>query len=566
MNFLNKMLLRLVLAPRFLYEKIGADPRQLRLILTAKLTMDDRRPNTYHATRRKTNKAISASTLGTMLFSFVFGFFFLYAFMIGDDRTTQLTLYFSLYIFMLSTTLISDFTSVLIDVRDNYIILPKPVNDKTFVLSRLLHIFIHLLKIVLPMSLPVMIYIFIKTGGWDTLVLGFTILLCTVFTIFLINAIYLIVLKTSTPARFQVIISYVQISIAIFMYAGYQLVPRLSRKIALSGYTIGNKAWAWLLPSYWFASGWQFFHTLNIQYLPGALLTVTIPLLTLWIVVKYFAPSFNQKLSQITGSGEDPVKRKSSDSTFSFWTSLKQQLATWCTESSEERIGFLLTWNITSRSKDFKLKVYPSIGYLFVYAILMFLNHTVTLEELHLQTGSSKLIILSVTYVSTFIISLALEQIQYSEKFKASWIYYTTPVTRPGLILTGSLKAAIIKFGGPAAIIVLITGTALVGVQVIPNLVLGFCNVLLSSLIIGVLTVTVLPFSILQRNKQKAGAVIRGFVSMLIPFFLGLTQYFIYGSVWGVLLCLCLSVTASWLLLDHIKNKSWKQLTAPYVE
>lgn len=559
------MLLRLVLSPSFLYKKLGADPRHLRLILTAKLIMDDRRPNMYHTTRRKTEKAVSGSTLGTMFFSLLFGLFFLYGFMISDDRVTQLTIYFSMYIVMLSTTLISDFTSVLIDVRDNYIILPKPVTDKTFVLCRLLHIFIHLLKLILPMSLPVVIYMFIKQGTGASLVLCFILLLCTIFTIFLINAVYLIILKVSTPAKFQAIISYVQIFIAVFMYAGYQLVPRLANKIAFTGYTIDGKPWAWLLPSYWFAAGWQFFYSFNARYAAGGLLALIIPPLTLWIVVKYFAPSFNQKLSQISGSGEELVKMKTR-SRPSFWSLLKQKLAVLSTVKGEERMGFMLTWSLTSRSKDFKLKVYSSFGYLLVYVVMMFLNSRTTLEELRIQTNGSKVVIISVAYICTFIVAMALEQIQYSDKFKASWIYYTTPVKKPGLILSGSLKATVIKFVAPACIVILIAGVAVVGVQVIPNLLLGFCNVVLSCLILAILTIRALPFSTVQNNRKKAGAVIRGLMSMLIPFFLGMLQFVIFYSFWGVLLYGCLSVTASWLLLDHVKNKSWQQLAAAYNE
>lgn len=563
MNFFNKMLLNLVLAPAFLYKKIGADPRHLRLILTAKLTMDDRRPNTYHYTRKKSDKAISASTIGTMFFSFMFGLFFLYSFMISEDKITQLTIYFSLYIFMLATTLISDFTSVLIDVRDNYIILPKPVTDKTFVLSRLLHIFIHLMKLVLPMSLPAMVYVFIETGGWASLILCFITLLCTVLTIFLINAIYLIILKVSTPAKFQAMISYVQIFIAVFMYAGYQLIPRFANKIVLSGYSFSNKPWAWLLPPYWFASGWQFFYTLNIRYAPGALLSVIIPPFTLWMVIKYFAPSFNQKLSQITGSSENPGKQKSG-SAFSFWLFIKQKLALLCTERGEERMGFLLTWNMTSRSRDFKLKVYPSIGYLLVYAVLLFMNNKIMVEELQRQTTSSKVTIISIIYISTFIVSLALDQLKYSDKFKASWIYYTSPIKKPGLILTGAFKATIIKFVVPAGLIIMTAGITVIGIKIIPNILLGLSNVLLSCLIIAALTVTILPFSTAQNNTQKTGAILRGLVSMIIPFFLGFLQFIIYGSVWGVLLSCCLSLIASWLLTDYLKNKNWKQLAVSY--
>src|SRR4051812_4577542 len=143
MNLFNKIFLKLALLPSRVYGKLGADVAQLRSIVTIKLVMDDRRPNTLQQTRRQSDKPVSMATLGTMFISLLMGLLLLISFAVGEDMVTRMTIYFSFFFFMLSATLISDFTSVLIDVRDNYIILPKPVSDRTFVIARLLHIFIH---------------------------------------------------------------------------------------------------------------------------------------------------------------------------------------------------------------------------------------------------------------------------------------------------------------------------------------------------------------------------------------------------------------------------------------
>src|SRR3954451_13557738 len=162
MNIVNNILLKIVLLPRVLYERLGINTLQLETIVSTKLLMDDRRPNTFQqASQKRKQKETTRATVGTMLLSVVLGATFLFAFAIGDNLITQLTFFFAMFIFMLAATLISDFTSVLIDVRDNYIILPKPVNDRTVVVARLLHIFIHICKIVLPMVLPGVITIFI---------------------------------------------------------------------------------------------------------------------------------------------------------------------------------------------------------------------------------------------------------------------------------------------------------------------------------------------------------------------------------------------------------------------
>src|SRR5687768_13524567 len=149
MNFLNKGFLKLALLPKGAYTRLGVNYAHLQAILLAKLTMDDRRPNTMMQMRQqKSDKPVTGATIMSMFISAVMGLLYLISFALGNDIIVQLTFYFSLFFFMLSAMLIADFTGVLIDVRDNYIILPKPVSDRTVVVARLLHIFIHICKLV----------------------------------------------------------------------------------------------------------------------------------------------------------------------------------------------------------------------------------------------------------------------------------------------------------------------------------------------------------------------------------------------------------------------------------
>jgi uncharacterized protein (DUF3820 family) len=215
MNIINKGFLKLALLPSSFYRGIGVDTVKLKAIVTTKLIMDDRRPNSLQQSRkRKKEKQVSLATIGTMIMSALMGLLYLLVFSVGTDIVTQLTFYFTLFFFMLSLTLISDFTSVLIDVRDNYIILPKPVNDRTFVVARLLHIFIHLCKIVLPMSIAGLVYVAVHYRFYGAILFLILILFITALSIFFINALYILILKFTTPQRFQSIISYVQIFFA----------------------------------------------------------------------------------------------------------------------------------------------------------------------------------------------------------------------------------------------------------------------------------------------------------------------------------------------------------------
>ncbi|MCK7556838.1 hypothetical protein MKQ70_18165 [Chitinophaga sedimenti] len=148
---MNKLMLKLVVLLRPLWEKLGGNMPQLLAILRVKLLMDDRRPNAYTQMRGHKQKKESKNASGIVMFiSFLMGCFYLFFFQIGKDPLLHLFIYCCAFMTMLMLTLISDFTYVLIDVKDNLIILPKPVNDRTVLLSRLLHIFIHVSKLLCP--------------------------------------------------------------------------------------------------------------------------------------------------------------------------------------------------------------------------------------------------------------------------------------------------------------------------------------------------------------------------------------------------------------------------------
>ena len=170
---------------------------------------------------------VNNSTRKTMWAAFFMGLILLFSLLAGHDALTRLTMYCTLFIFMLCMTLITDFTTMLIDTRDNLILLPKPVSDKTFLLARLLHIGIRVSLLLMPMALPGCIAFVLMEGLWVLAPFLLVVLLMTIFSIFLINALYLLILKLTTPDKFKSIITAIQIIFAVLVFASYQLFPRL---------------------------------------------------------------------------------------------------------------------------------------------------------------------------------------------------------------------------------------------------------------------------------------------------------------------------------------------------
>ncbi len=568
MNIINRFLLKTVLLPEPLYKNIGVNVPQLKAILTTKLTMDDRRPPALSQIRRRTkDKPVSMATLGTMAISALLGLFYLLLLSIGSNVVTQLTFYFTAFFVMLSLTLISDFTSVLVDVRDNFIILPKPVNDRTFVVARLLHIFVHICKIVLPMGLPATVVMAVRYGVGGMIAFFLLLFLLTAFSIFFINALYLAILKLTTPQKFQSIIGTVQIIFAIVMYGGYQVLPRMISAANLNEFDVTTKAGFGFYPLYWMAQSWNLLHNLggSASEVAYGLAGIGFPILCVVLVVKYLAPSFNRKLALLSaGTGSETVTNKPTTvrrkSYSRFWSPL-------LTSSKAEKGSFEFVWKMTSRSRDFKLKVYPSMGYLAVYVfIIVFGNKRFNFQTVQDDAAQSKILIISALYFTSLLLTMAITQMAYSEKFKAAWIYYTSPLERPGEIIAGATKAVIMKFYMPVVVLITVAGLWFAGPAILPNIVFGLFNQVLIATLLVYIGHKYFPFSTHQSNAVKTGSFLRGFAILLVSGVIALGHFLLYSILPAIALCAALSVLASWLLFDTLKKMRPEKVVSRYVE
>ncbi len=565
MNFFDRFFLKIFLFAAPVLRKMNVNMEHLRAILVAKLTMDNRRPAAFQQMRAsKEKKELNQATLKTMFVSLIIGLFFLMSFAIGNDITTQLTFFFSMFIFMLAATLITDFTSVLIDTRDNLIILPKPVNDATFVTARLLHIAIHINKLLLPMALPSLIALIVMQGPSAIVPFILMILFATMLSVFLVNAVYIFILKITKPSNFQSVISYFQIAFAVVIYGSYQLLPRMMSKMGIDTMKVSELHNISYYPPYWFADACNSISTFSFESrnIYNLMLAIGIPLVSIFVVVKYFAPAFTRNLSMITGSTEEiKIKNVSKNESLAYRQSWIEKLASKFTSGSSEYMGFLFTWKMMGRSKDFKMKVYPGFGYLIVIiAMMMLQSNSPSLADFNEMTERGKSMFIVFLYFGSFIVLSAIGQLPYSDKFKAAWIFAITPIDAPGKLLSGALKSVIICFYIPLVLLFSLFGIVIIGPSILPNLVLGCFNVLAVTSLIAYMTLRKLPFSVSSQDASKNKTTARNFLTMLIPMLLGGIHWLIFDYTWAVVILAILAVIATWMIMDSIRNMSWAKI------
>jgi len=562
MNLINAFLLSLFLKPKWLYKRMGVDITKLKSILTCKLIMDDRQPFSFGQSRQKAaNEPVNNTTWFSIGIYFLMGLLFMIFFFFGESPILHFTSFFSIYLVMLTLSLIVDFTRVLIDVRDNYIILPKPVNDRTFLISRILHIAIHMSKMAIPLTIPAAIVVTIQHGPVGLTAFLFATFLATAFSIFLINATYLAILRFSNPEKFKSIINYLQIGFTILIYGGYQLLPRLIDNSVLEKLDLNGLPWINAVPSYWFGALWQMltYPAFNPNLAFGTLLAVSMPVAGIYLVVKVFAPAFNQKLALITGTSDRVPALTSSGKKK---PGLGDKISNLITSPGPEQMGFDLSWRMMLRSREFKMQVYPGIGYILVLLIVFLLKkNNFNASSFLINNPDNRFGILVALYSPALLIMAAASQVHLSQSWKASWIYKMSPAQKPGQIISGSIKAVIAQFMILPFFIIGISGFLLNGVAILPSLVLSAGMQTLMLYLVSLINNQYLPFSQpITKSGGDGTSVANGILAMVIIGIIVFIHWIIFSTSWAMLTLAVLSLTITFLIHKNIINKPWKRI------
>lgn len=559
---MNKLLLRLVMFPSKLWQGMGADIEQLRAILTVKLKMDDRKPLNFGRQQSSNKKAKFTSAL-TVLVSFFSGLIYVLPLLLSLTNTViSLTLFYTLFIFFLTFTLITDFSSTLIDTRDKHILFSKPINDRTIFLARMLHIFIYLFRIILPMSLPGWITFGIIKGWKGALLFPFPLLLMLFIVLFFVNAIYMVLIKLTKPAKFKEVINYFQIAFSIIFFASYYLLPRFLDEDSWGKINVWDFEWMRWLPSYWLAAAWNWVLP-SRDVLPGtnylAVLSIIFPVLCIWVTIKYLAPNFIHNISALDGVETEKDKRELKGAKKG---KLYNFFAHSFNRTDAAKAGFIMTWLQTSRSRTFKMRVYPLFAYVPIYFAYLLFTGGEDKEEVWSQLPQSDKYLM-LLYMSAFVLLQSLNYMTLSDQYKAAWIYHSAPLEKPGFVMAGAFKAMWVKYFLPFISLISLFVLYVWGAAKILDVVLAITNVTLFAVCIVRIAYRNFPFSMMEQMNNTGGkAIFRVLFTFLLISALGFGHYLSTYLWWLKLLFLLLSLLLLWLVWDSYRNTSWKDLHA----
>ncbi len=536
-----------------LFRMMGIDYQQLESILRVKLIMDNRR-GFANSTKKKNSsnqlllQTIVYTVLGVFIGTFISSI---------SHTLTAYTLVFSMIMAMIAMMMISEFSVVLIDTRDNAILLPRPVNSKTMTLAKILHIAIYLLQLSLSLSIASFVYTILNYGFLVALGFLFMVFLSTLFTLFLTNLFYLGLMRVVNGEKLKDILVYFQIGMAILFMGAYQLLPRLIEMSDFYNAQMAVEWWTYLIPSAWFAGAIVTFTTslFSFSNILLLLLALFVPFFSLWLIINYLSPKFNQRLSQMEAFDSKPVKRKFQKAKhFKYSVKLGQLL----TQNPVESTAFKMVWLMSGRERKFKQTAFPAFGYIFVFIAIIVIGIIDDEEKLaNLFESKRYLLFLYFNIFAAFAMSM---NIIYSEEPKSSWFFSSLPISKPGNILSGTIKAVLAKYVLPLYFV--LSGIILYfwTYRVLPDILYALVSITVITVLVTASISKALPFSKERQSQNSGDNFIKGLLIMVSAGIIGLIHWGLSYFEYGVLIALPFILCLQYLSFRYIKKIKWNQI------
>ncbi|MGM0866178.1 MAG: hypothetical protein ACQEWF_16020 [Bacillota bacterium] len=465
-----------------LFTRLGFDYRLLRKILQVKLTMDQRRvPTIFQQQGRKKGKDENRFIKSLWVYA-LFGLFVIPFILMGDQYIFQMSITFTVLIFIVMTSMISDFSVVILDIRDHTILFTKPVERKTISLAKTLHVFIYLFFLTGSLTAIPLVVGLINHGLSFFLLFLSGIILMNILIVVFTAMLYYFILQYFDGEKLKDIINYVQIGLSIGLAVGYQIVARSFEFVDLT-ISFTPKWWNIFLPPIWFAAPfeWMLNGNHHLMNLILSCIAVLFPILALIVYVKSL-PTFEKNLQKLSSHGGKKKKAH-----FRFGDGLIKVLS----KSNEERAFYRFAHYMMKNEREFKLKVYPALGFAIIMPFIFIFNGLMDGSREELLTSSMYLSI----YSSFIVIPTVVMMLSYSGKYKGSWVYKVAPVSSRSSIYKGTLKAFLMKLFLPLYALISIVFIILFGYRVIPEIVIVFISACIFTVICLSIMRGALPFS-----------------------------------------------------------------------
>lgn len=471
-----------------LYKKSGVNYNIMRMILQIKLTMDGRRVTSAMTNNKKADENEEKNNYARLLMFNGFLSIFIGLIMISDmSALKNINIVIGVNLFMMVSLMISDFSAILLDVKEKNILLPKPIDSKTFNAAKLTHICIYLMGISLSLNFIPLIIGTIKYGVIFPPIFIIENILLALIVIVITAFLYTLVLKFFDGEKLKDIINYFQIFLTFVFTFGYQLFSRIFSFEGMKTDYVA-KFWHSLVPSMWFAApfGILIDGDKNSFLIFLSAMAILGPIILMIFYVKKVVPYFEKNLQKLNNNGGN-VSRRSERR--------KEFIAGLICRDKIEKSMFIFTKNMLATERNFKLKVYPSLA-MAVFAPILFIfidRREAFIESIQTSCDGKAHLLM---YITVLMLCFCTAYINNSDSYKGAFIYKVLPIKDPGVILKGAIKGTLFKLVIPIYLLVAVVFLILKGPSIIIDLIAMFLVLLISALEYFKISNKTMPFSV----------------------------------------------------------------------
>lgn len=298
---------------QFIFLKMGIDYKIMRKILHIKLTMDERKvPTVFNQASHKKKPKQKNGYIKSLWIYALFGLMLIPFIGFGQNFLFQMSIAYAMIIFIIMTSLISDFSSVLLDVRDSSILSTKPITPKTINAAKFMHICIYLTYLTIAITAIPLLVGLIKQGILFFILTVLELILINFFIVVLTAILYIVILRFFDGEKLKDIINYVQIGLSLMLMISYQVLIRSFEFVNLD-FVLEFHWWSVFLIPMWFAAPYELIlngdnSLFTVVY---CLFSIIIPIISIWLYVKMIL-TFERNLQKLLNTSKSKKRKEES--------------------------------------------------------------------------------------------------------------------------------------------------------------------------------------------------------------------------------------------------------------
>ncbi|WP_390406403.1 hypothetical protein [Lacticaseibacillus jixiensis] len=513
--------------------RYGVDAAQFQLLVANKRRLANR--DTSLGLGISSNKPSTHALRNSLLMDLLIGFFLmLLLWMMGP--AIGYTMYYATFMLWLFMVMLTGYSPLMLDPKDRNQFFTRGVSASTINAARLYVVGWYLLLNTAALGVFALVPTVLRFGVLAAVLFAVGLLLCAVFSLVAALLVYLLVLRFFDGERLKNLLNLLQIALMIAVYAGSQILPRLSIG---SGSGAKHLAW-WLLltPPAWFA-GLPTVGSLTAQASDwiAAGLAIVVPVVMAWFYARH-AANFEQYLAKLD-TANDAVRKLGW-----YYRLCRRIFAAKPTVSGY----FLLAWQHLRQEREYKLRVYPNLAYMMVVLGVLVLNFNRDSKNLWQSMAPF------LPYVGLMVamsLPLAVINLNFSDQPQAMRVFTYVPFAEHGALVLATVEALFARLIVPIVLILGVFGIAGVGVRGVLSLAAVLAVDYMATLLIGrQLLSRGLPFAAAfdpNRNAASGAVIVPVFLSMAISF--GLIYAGAYLHAWWFDLVLLVAAGgAAWLI------------------